>query len=275
MMAQNILIIGLKNKNSGKTSLARAVISYLKEEEFNVSGFKPFSGNNIWYDFDMISEALKQGRIYSKDVQFLKKESDINIGEESLNPIHRIWNEPSIIDPITHLPNFILDRINLQSGSHNEQLVVINQHNRQQLNKRYFKKIVEKSYITQPISDIESLNKLTQKYYHKALVNTYQAIEKKFDFIVIESYADQALLPWNGLHHFDVVLAIEPGHIMMYDPAQYGKALQVSKQVHSWEVSTQRIAELLKPMRRLSLTPKRSDEIISNLKNKVSVILDV
>jgi len=52
IMTKNILIIGLKNNDSGKISLARAIISYLRDKNYKTCGFKPFSGNNIWYDFD-------------------------------------------------------------------------------------------------------------------------------------------------------------------------------------------------------------------------------
>ena len=65
-MTKNILIIGLKDIDSGKTSLARVIISYLKDKDYKTCGFKPFSGNNIWYDFGFIARTLSEGRIYSR-----------------------------------------------------------------------------------------------------------------------------------------------------------------------------------------------------------------
>jgi predicted P-loop ATPase/GTPase len=205
-MTKNILIIGLKNNNSGKTSLTRAIISQLKDNGYETCGFKPFSGNNIWYDFDIIDKTLSEGRIYSKDALLLKKESTLNANEESLNPIHRIWNEPANINPITHLPNFIIDRITLKKRLKNEHLLIINQKNLKQIPVKYLNKIFEKSHEKHTITKIETLNKLIQKYYKKALETNYQSIKKKCDYIIIESYPDQALLKWHGLNNLNKVL---------------------------------------------------------------------
>jgi predicted P-loop ATPase/GTPase len=273
-MTQNILIIGLKPINSGKTSLAQAVISHLKQQQCKAVGFKPFSGSNIWYDFDMIDTTLSQSRIFSKDVMVLKQEARVDIDEEQLNPIHRIWNEPAIIDPITSLPSFILDRITLHTKSKKQYLLVINQNNVSQLNKKYFENLFKKPYEKQFISDVNTLNELTSTYYQKAIRDSYQKIKKIFDVVVVESYADNALLPWNGLDHFDVVLAITPGCIFSYDPIQYEKALQVSKQMYSWEVSTSKIAEMLKPIKKISLHPTTSHNVLPYLKSKIPKLFE-
>jgi predicted P-loop ATPase/GTPase len=274
-MAQNILIIGLKPHNSGKTSLARALVSYLKEKKHTVCGFKPFSGNNIWYDFDIIDHTLSEGRIYGKDVFLLKQESDIHTAEEILNPIHRIWNEPATIDPVTHLPNFIVDRITLQDTETHNSMLLINQNTVQQLPEKYIKKLSETSYIKHTIQDVATLNKHTATYYKKAVIQNYQTIQNQFDYIVIESYADQALFTWKGIPHFDAVIAIEPWQITFYDPVQYEKALQLSTQISTWEVSTQKIVELLKPERKIALALKASITIIPYLKKNISHVIDL
>jgi predicted P-loop ATPase/GTPase len=274
-MTKNILIIGLKNTDSGKTTLARAIISYLKDKNYKSCGFKPFSGNNIWYDFDIIDKTLSEGKIYSKDALLLKQESTIDVAIETMNPIHRIWNEPASIDTMTQLPNFIIDRITIYNKSKHKHLLIIIQDNLKQIPDRYLKKISKKYHNQHIINNIETLNKFIKKYYKKSIETNYQFIKNQCDYTIIESYADQALFEWDGLNHFDRVIAIKPWHILSYNPKKYEKALQVSKQLYSWETSTKKITDLLKPVKKIPIKPTRPDELIPYLKNKISSIINL
>jgi predicted P-loop ATPase/GTPase len=205
----------------------------------------------------------------------LKKESDVNIIEEVLNPIHRIWNEPATLDPITYLPNFIIDRVTIHDEIKNEHFLVINQNNLKQIPKSYYKKISRESYTKHTIKETRDLNNLINKCYKKAIIKNYQAIQKKFDFIVIESYADQALLKWEGLKKFETVIATEPWQIIKYDPIKYEKALQILKPLNSWEVSTRKLTDLLKPVKKVHLNAVKPNKLVKYLKNKVSLIMRV
>ncbi|KAA0005716.1 MAG: hypothetical protein FE042_06940 [Thermoplasmata archaeon] len=52
----------------------------------------------------MVYESLSRGRLYGMDAKLLREESDTNIREEMINPVHRLWNEGE-------QPDYILDRI--------------------------------------------------------------------------------------------------------------------------------------------------------------------
>ncbi|KAF5431541.1 putative P-loop ATPase/GTPase [Candidatus Methanophagaceae archaeon] len=98
-MTYNILIVGLKGQDAGKTTFALALLAYLREKGHNACAFKPRAGNNVWYDFDVVHDALSQGRLYGKDATRLKAASafsaaDDPLSEECINPIHRLWMEP-------------------------------------------------------------------------------------------------------------------------------------------------------------------------------------
>jgi predicted P-loop ATPase/GTPase len=274
-MTKKILIIGLKEIESGKTNISRALISYIKDKNYDVCGFKPFSGNNIWYNYNTINKTLSEGRIYGKDALLLNKESTLDVKEELINPIHRLWNEPQTIDPLTQLPNFIMDRISIIKKENEEHILLINENNKNKIPKKYLKKINEKHYKKYTIKNSIELNKSIKSFYKKAVKTNYNFIKKKFDYIVIESYSDNVLSPWEGLNHFDIVIAIKPWKIFIYDSIKFEKALELLKPLYSWEISAGKIIDLIKPIKTINIKQNKSGDIIPYLKNKAHLIIDL
>ena len=177
-MAYKILIIGLKEKDAGKTSLALALLAYLKEEGLNACGFKPRAGNSVWYDYDVVHEALSQGRLYGKDAKLLKAASTsrsvagaANLVEEFINPIHRLWAEPPLNDSITQIPYFVLDRITRWFKEGVRNLVVKNEALpvEYKCNDALFGDLRAKASSIYYVRDLNRLNKLTEAYYDLAV----------------------------------------------------------------------------------------------------------
>jgi predicted P-loop ATPase/GTPase len=274
-MTKNILIIGLKEIDSGKTHISRALISYIREKNCDVCGFKPFSGNNIWYNYDTINETLLEGRLYGKDASYLKKESSLEIKEELINPIHRLWNEPQTIDPFNHIPNFIIDRISIIKKENEEHILLINQNNINKIPKKYLKRINEKPYTKYTINNSIELNKLIKSFYKKAVKTNYNTINKKVDYIVIESYSNNVLSAWEGLNHFDIVIAVKPWKIFIYDSIKFEKALELLKPLYSWEISAGKIIDLIKPIKTINLKQNKSGDILPYLKSKTHLIIEL
>ncbi|VUT26651.1 MAG: dithiobiotin synthetase [Candidatus Methanolliviera sp. GoM_asphalt] len=277
MHRNKILIVGLKDTDAGKTTLARAMLSYLREEGFDACGFKPMAGNNVWYDYDVISEALSEGRLYGKDAKFLRKASGGDVSEELINPVHRLWSEPPLINlnlP-SSFPSIILDRVTLWSGEPRDILV---ENKTLSFNNEEEEKLLEKLHHRADdiykIDDLESLNEITEKYYGQAIRSAYKKLLDRYDPIVIEGYGDVAL-PWSELDDLDLVVGVEPWHISIYNPDKYLNAVKFSIPTYSNEISTRRIKELVKPVKEVEFLPFRSDERVEMLKEKVPLILDI
>ena len=273
-MVKNILIIGLTQQHAGKTSLAQAFLSYFSDQGEKTCGFKPFSGFNYWYHFDMAHHTLSQGRLYSKDISKLEKHSTIDVEIEVLNPIHRLWNEPSTMEGLTSIPPFIMDRFSLFQNEKLNHHLLINQQLNHQIPIKYQRKLKEKKYTTHFTGTIQAMNTVIQSYYNQAIETCYQHIRQKADFIVIESYADNALLPWNDFDGFDAVFGIKPWEIHKYDPEKYVKAVELSKPASAWETSTKKLSELLKPTQIFHNNPTLTENILKQLINKVPSMLE-
>ena len=59
-MYKTITVIGLLEKNSGKTFLIKNLINLLKNK-YKVIPFKPISGSNFWYHPENTRYAIKNG----------------------------------------------------------------------------------------------------------------------------------------------------------------------------------------------------------------------
>lgn len=210
MHKNKILIVGLKDTDAGKTTLARAIISYLRDEGFDACGFKPLARSNIWYDYDVIYDALSDGRPYGKDAIFLRNASGRDVSEELINP-----------DLLSSFPSIILDRVTPWSDKPRTILV----ENKDLLfGIEEDEKLLEKlHYYTDDIyeiGDLKSLNKAMEEYYGRAIGFAYRRLLDRHDPIVIEGYSDVAL-PWSNLDDLDLVIGAEPWHISIYDPDKY------------------------------------------------------
>lgn len=273
-MVKTILIIGLTQEHAGKTSLAQAMLAYFSNHNKKTTGFKPFSGYNYWYHFDMAHHTLSQGRLYSKDIAKLTKQSTVDTPIELLNPIHRLWNEPALMNGLNTIPPFIMDRFSISYPEAVEHHLLINQQLNHRIPEKYQRKIKEKNYTLHHIDTIKTMNEIIQTYYNKAIETCYEHVKKNVDVIVIESYADNALLPWNSLEKFDLVFGIKPWEIHKYDPDKYVKAVHLSKPISAWETSTKKLTDLLKPTQVFNQQPTISNNIIKQLKKQIPIMLE-
>ena len=279
-MAYKVLIVGLKEKDAGKTSLALALLAYLREKGFNACGFKPRAGNSVWYDYDVVHEALSQGKLYGKDAKLLKAASafDSDAGalmEEFINPIHRLWAEPPLNDSITQIPYFVLDRVTLWLEEGVRDLVVENEALpvEYRCNNAIFEKLRAKVSRIYHFRDLNMLNSLTEKYYDLAVELVYKKMNKQYDCVVIESYSDVAL-PWKGLKDLNAVIGVKPGQVSVYDPEKYLAAVQLSASTYSQEeLATSRIVDLVKPIKVVRVPPFRSEEMVQGLKEKIPLLI--
>jgi predicted P-loop ATPase/GTPase len=272
-----VLVVGLKGVDSGKTTFSRALLSHLRDEGLNVCGFKPMAGNNIWYDYDVVSRALSQGRLYGRDAGLLKEASSGDVPEELINPVHRLWSEPSLIDAATGVPAFILDRITFWSeyGDKDEDeksILVENANVHLNGEKKLLRKLYPRAADVYRVEDANDLNGLVEAHYGRAIGLAYRKIAEEHDALVIEGYSDAALPV--APSDLDLVVGVEPWQISVYDSERYLNAVRLSTPTYSREISTSRVMELLRPKRVVEYQPSRPDERVDRLKEIMPEVLE-
>ena len=271
---QRFLIVGLKEVDAGKTTVARALLLCLREMGISACGFKPKAANILWYDYDIVHEALSQGRLYGKDAKLLKDASGAKLPEELISPVHRLWATPPhhLKRDLTTLPYFIVDRITLWKGKPKEMVVVNDslpfRHGRERLVAKLYKPETEVVYV----KTLKELNEIVGKHYDKAIELAHRRISAEYDALVYESYADVAL-PWKGIKDLDIVLAVHPGYVQAYAPDKYFLALDLSANPLQ-EKRTESVVKLLKPIKTIKVPPYKSGEIIKETKRKLDSFLE-
>ena len=268
------LIVGLKELDAGKTTVARALLLSLRERGTTACGFKPKASNTLWYDYDIVHEALSQGRLYGKDSKLLREASGTNLLEELINPIHRLWATPphNLKRYLTTLPYFIADRLTLWSEEPKEMVVVNDtlpfRHGRKRLVAKLYKPETEVLHVR----TMRELNQIVDTYYDEAIKLAHRRIAAEHDTLVYESYADIAL-PWRDIRELDMVLAVHPGYIQAYDPDKYLSALDLSTNLLR-EERTENVVNLLKPIKTIKVPPCKSGEITKRVKGKLRLFLE-
>ncbi|MHC1581835.1 MAG: hypothetical protein ACXQT5_02285 [Candidatus Syntropharchaeia archaeon] len=257
MLQLTILVVGLCTGHAGKTTLTRSILRCLKEMGIKPCAFKPKAANNLWYDFDVVYESLSRGRLYGMDAKLLREESDTSIREEMINPVHRLWNEGE-------QPDYILDRIFVDNKTIliSKSLMKINR-----MVEGLFDLLYDKADQIIETTNKDTTTKLF-KYYERGIKNSFTEISKNRDVVVVESYSDIAL-PWEELKP-DIVLGIKPWEISVYDAEKYMMAFDI---LYGKEISTERVAALLEPVKRIRILPQPSAQVVDYMKEKVRPIL--
>ncbi|MHA1723262.1 MAG: hypothetical protein ACTSXH_00255 [Promethearchaeota archaeon] len=262
-----ILCAGIKEFDSGKTTLCLALIKYFKERSEKICGFKPKSGNNLWYHWGTIKEGLKEGIVYSKDAKLMQQEADLNISILLLNPIHRIWMPISNKNLWTSLlPGFVLDRIAINGKC----MIALNNTIDLSLVKNHFKKLLA-SHEVKYVRDRKDLEELTP-LYENAVKFTERELSKLFEHIIYESYSNIAL-PLGDINDLDYAFVIKPFRINIYDGQRYLMAHETISSISLLEEDTTSVIEVLKPLVKLKIPPY-SENIADNLKNEIAPVLD-
>ncbi|MFW6111241.1 MAG: hypothetical protein ACOC6H_04315 [Thermoproteota archaeon] len=266
------LVVGLKELEAGKTTVAQALLYCLQDLGVNACGFKPKAGNTLWYDYDVVYESLSQGRLYGKDSKLLKVASNTDLPEEVITPIHRLWSIPPLKPSMAVLPPFIMDRIIFWEENPQEMVVVndtlSSSHGRESLVEKIYKPETEVLHVT----NLKELNEIIRGCYDRAVKLAYNSIMKKHEAVVCESYADIAL-PWKELKDLDLVLTVQPGCIKIYPPDKYLSAVNLSAH-RQREQRTQDVVDLLKPTTTLKILPHKTEETVSKLQKKLRPLIN-
>jgi len=268
-----VLVVGLRDLDAGKTTVARALISLLREEGHDFCGFKPKAGNTIWYDYDVVHESLSQGRLYGKDSKLLRQASKTDLPEEVINPYHRLYS----IRPqhergrLMELPYFIADRMSLWSPNARQLVVVNDTLPAEEAHGTELRKLYATADRVVHVHSLKELNDGIRRYCAAAISSAHSLIERHHDGILYESYADVAL-PWRGIRDLDVVLAVEPGYVIRYDPDRYLAAVNMYRQL-SKEVTTKSVMDLLRPEAIARIPPSTSSGIMDVVKDSLTGLL--
>jgi len=272
MELRTVLVVGLRELSAGKTSLATALIRYLRETDLETCGFKPKAGNNLWYDYNVLQRSSRDGRVYGEDAKRLREASSCEFPEEVVNPVHRVWFETGEWGILGELPGFVVDRVALNGEG---QLIVVNKPllRRREYVAKYVERITHRSSEVVEVEEPDELRRLYKDMYEPSIERAYSHIRRASEVLVVESYSDIAV-PWEGLEGIDLVLGVEPWRVVVYDAEKYMAAFRLYSEFrHELELTTSQVCRALRPKAELLVEPATREEIAESYRPVLERIL--
>ncbi|MFB6266622.1 MAG: ATPase [Halodesulfurarchaeum sp.] len=240
-----VLVAGSREVDAGKTTFAMGLVSRL-----DALGVKPRAGNDYWYDHDLVSKRLGNGRLVGKDAGRLAAASVRDVRAEEINPVHRLWRPiPDGSGPILGREGseFLVDRI--------EDTFVIN-------GRTDLPEEVREGLPLDDAIQVESLaafNELMADRHQPALERFGREISSVSP-LVVESYADIAR-PLRDLQ-VDAVAVVGAGRVRVFPGERFRRACEVASGSPGLGQLEERVADvtsLLEPAATETLPPLRSE----------------
>lgn len=281
-MSKRVLILGMVPFDSGKTVLASLLAKNLVARGESVEYIKPISGHNYWFRYEHTQRCLAEKKLYSFDAFKVRQHLGQRVAIEISNPIHTLFVPAILNTPDEMVPGslalagkdsvFAMQRISRPQAAGVKSFMLM------------AKRLIDSgklimspseaellSYESEPVS-ISEYNEAvayTENVIEDALDASLRTIEDNADYVLIEGFNNAAWL-WNGLDHVDRVLVAGPGHVFIYNPERFRKAVLLKKYNSQpiREVPFSRVSDLIKPTDRVLLAPSRDLEN-SQVKNMI------
>jgi predicted P-loop ATPase/GTPase len=257
-----VLVVGLLQHDSGKTTLTEALVIDAIERGFDVGISKPVSAMSGWYQYDCILRSIEYGMLIGEDLYRLHEAADSSDPLEIEGPVVSLLMPP---DP---------ERVNWESSAYlayslADQIVVVrvtnigeSRHFYIPVNLRRLSNTLRKEVKRLLISLHPRPIEVEQEFTSKILLNSYEMsdecleyIVNKHEFIAVESY-NNAAAPTRGSLNANAVIAVAPSKAAVFDGNLYRKALiAISGIKEPWQTTTEEVLQLLKPSRTLDLRP--------------------
>ncbi|MGY5865016.1 MAG: hypothetical protein RTV41_10455 [Candidatus Thorarchaeota archaeon] len=269
-MTKRVLLVGMHSFDSGKTELAKRLITAFSENGQSVEYFKPLSGHNYWFHYEHTKTCLEEGLLVSRDAMDVRATYSPKNPIELANPVHSLFVPLRIERPLQTLPNTLglsgsssimtMERFSLPSGSGFDTTVLLAQklveEERLLIGLDDVGKLTKGAAILE-VQNLEAVQEFEKNNFEQHVNESFKVIERLSDVVIIEGFND-TVWPWDNLDSVDAVLVVGPGHVFSYDPERIKKAayLTIRGNLPIRDVTFSRVSDLLKPQSRIELTPE-------------------
>ncbi len=241
-MPVTIFIGGLLEYNSGKTTIAKDIISCFENDlSVKTSPFKPLSGNNLYFHYDLIKEHVdKFGNFVSLDIVELLSCSSIDLSQIIANPVHRVSTQALSYDffkegsintfyskytgSVTLFQRFTI----CKQDSEVENIYLLNEPIYK--NKKFWNDLLLTEPILKQANEIKFFKNeheyysLNSQFYADATKSSFENVKANSSVIVVESFNNSAHPAW-CIREADLIFIVGPGSLFLYDPESYFRAI--------------------------------------------------
>ncbi|WP_457590285.1 hypothetical protein [Geoglobus sp.] len=258
-MDSSILVVGLQQHDSGKTTVSMEIIRHLRSQGIDTGYTKPFAAFNAWMDYHVLEESLKHGFPVSGDAVKVKSELSIPEEVQIINPVCTVL---SPLDPEKVGWNLL----SLESTS--SQLAALRVTGRDGKVRVYE---VEADWDRFPDFFSEAWNELRKKTKTEQIDYTefehriersrahcdfwMKRVARKHEVVVVESSSNISAPSCSSIDA-DIVVAVTPGRVFVVDGGRYARAIEVAGYISDpWKTTAPAVLELVKPEKSFSMRP--------------------
>ncbi len=258
-----VLIVGLLQFDSGKTSVAVSLVGEAVQRGVDVGVLKPVTAFSGWYHYPSLERSRRFGKLIGEDVYKLHRVA------RSSDPIE--FESPVVL---MHMPPDP-ERVEWQSSyftalNMGEQVVALRITKPDCTKHLYVPSNVERLteiMRREAMSLIESLNPRPEESedVEEFILNVGRFADECVEYIcsrheltVIESF-NNASAPSEKSKDVDVVLLTAPTKVAIYEGKRYCKAVDLLLKP-PWLITSEEVVSLLKPVKTIEIPPKAKRE---------------
>ncbi len=253
-----VLVSGLLQFDSGKTSLALSLIHEAVERGMDVGVVKPVTSFSGWYQYSSVLKSMELGKLVGEDIYKLHETAKSEDPIELESPVvlmhmppdpERVEWRSTFYTALNLKERIISVRITNPKGTNH--FYVPENLNRLTGSLRDVATKLVNTLKPKPL-DVEKVDELIPKLGELAdeCVGT---ISSKHDFTLIESYNNASAPTWKSLD-VDVVLIVAPSKVAIFEGKSYRKAVELLLNP-PWLIPSEDIVSILRPAKTVELKP--------------------
>lgn len=262
-----VFIFGLFPDSSGKTVISTALSRELLNRGVKVGVFKPRSGHNLWYQYEVFLKCKSEGRLFCEDIIKLKKASECQLPYEVLNPVDallaplntQLFIERGLTDRMYILeeelhPHLIIERhTTLGDYGKIRNILLLNERSLKSgsllVDCEYVNRILMKAERIITIHTAEEWAALSNKLASQSICSCYRKVKDEYEAVVIEGYNDAVAPERQIISDIDIAVGVAPGILVIYDADDFRRVLDVMGRLGK-DPRTLRSKEVIKYLKR-------------------------
>ncbi len=284
--------MGLVPQRVGKTWVVSGLLAGLRERGVRCCGLKPLSSHDWYMDYGTTALSLREGLPLSGDVLELREAAGADEPLCVLNPVHLVLAPP---DPAAFVElrvpgmyyvyvrsldkRVLASRVTLLEAGSPALLGYLNEGA-----SRRGVMAVGPGEVARALRRVDSLRRVgsarevlraTEELAPRAIGGALDLLSGRYRVLVVEGYLDHAwTLP--PREPVDLVVAVAPGSLLVYDPARYAGAISVRAQGRlGGHVTLSDVFPLLTPVRSFRLEPMGGLEPPETKAERVGELVDL
>ncbi len=260
-----ILVVGLLEFDSGKTSVATSLVREAREEGLDAVAAKPVGAHNAWNQYGSLIRSEKLGMLLGDDAYRLWLASEKSEPPELLSPLDVLSSPPdpcalsdlsTYLSAITNLLRMaVMIRISKASGrgvNICHYVIPDNLERTLPLLRRRVKKLAS-VLRAEPLESEELVNIMYSSIKHVDTI--LSELASRHELLIIESFNNAAYPTPFSLEAYKVIL-VTPGRAYVYEGREYARRASALSSLNKAGVTTYEVIRDLEPIATVSLIPR-------------------